>query len=261
MTGTGTQNDPYIVTTWDELVEKAVESGVYIKLGNDIDMNTEYPEGITSGCQLRCLELDGNNHTIKNISATDLSYVFTVDGSNDVTIKNTRFINMFLTANNSSLTFIATGGRKAYFYLCTLSGKFVGGSSYAYITSGYVEFTRCSLNIKSDGYFRTTSEGNWFVFSYTNAKFTGSYTGNLYFMFDNSYLTGEVDGSSPVWCVTGSANSVIDMVCPSVDGNSADHVLANSDKCSGTIQVATAVTTAQLADAAYLSSIGFPIQT
>lgn len=181
--------------------------------------------------------------------------------SNDVTIKNIHLTNMFLTANSVSLTFVATGSRKAYFYLSTLSGKFVGNSSYAYIASGHVEFTRCSLNIKSDGYFRTASEGNWFVFSYTNAKFTGSYTGNLYFMFDNSYLTGEVDSGSPVWCVTGSANSVIDMVCPSVNGNSADHVLANSDKCSGTIQVATAVTTTQLTDAAYLSSIGFPIQT
>jgi uncharacterized Zn finger protein len=43
VTGTGTQADPYVVTTYGELVEKAKTSGVYIELANDINIADEYP--------------------------------------------------------------------------------------------------------------------------------------------------------------------------------------------------------------------------
>ena len=45
VTGTGTQADPYVVTTYAELVEKAAESGKYVKIGNDINITDEYPNG------------------------------------------------------------------------------------------------------------------------------------------------------------------------------------------------------------------------
>ena len=67
ITGTGTSADPYVVTTWDELASVTSETGVYIKLGNNIDMNTEYPEGLTSGLTINCAEIDGEGYTIKNL--------------------------------------------------------------------------------------------------------------------------------------------------------------------------------------------------
>ena len=96
ITGTGTQADPYVVSTWADLVTKAAESSVYIKLGADIDLNDEYPEGITSGCDLACAEIDGDSYKIKNISATNKAYIF--HASYNCTLKNVDFTNSLLTA-------------------------------------------------------------------------------------------------------------------------------------------------------------------
>lgn len=263
MTGTGTQADPYIVGTWDELVTACSSYGVYVRLGADIDMNDEYPEGITSGCDLNCCELDGDGHRIKNISAKNKAYIFHASYST-ISIKNIDFANTLLTldASNPGISFfIDAQNRTVNFYLCTFSGRWVGTGYTTYISRGVVTFTRCAFNIEMQGAFRTTYEDNWFIFDYTNAKFTGSFTSYLYFVLKNSYLTGTLTGGNSVWLVTGSTSSVIDAECPAVNGNSADHCLANSDKVSESISVATPVTTAQLTDAAYLDSIGFPIQT
>ena len=65
ITGTGTQADPYVVTTYAELVEKAAESGVYIKVGNDINITSEYPEGNMPTLTLNS-PIDGANKKISN---------------------------------------------------------------------------------------------------------------------------------------------------------------------------------------------------
>lgn len=264
MTGAGTQNDPYIVSTWADLVTKAAESGVYIKLGANIDMNDEYPEGITAGCDLNCCELDGDGHKIKNISATNKAYIFRATYSGTLNIKNCSFINVKLEVNaaNPGMTFFIDGQNKTVnFYLCEFSGSMTGTGYTVYISRGTTTFTRCSFNMETHGYFRTTYEDNWFIFEYTNAKFTGEYTSYLYFVLKNSYLTGNMTGGSSIWLVTGSTYGVIDMECAEVNGNSAEVCLANSDKVTGSINVAVPVTAAQLTNATYLASIGFPIQT
>ena len=65
ITGTGTQADPYIITTYAELVEKAAESGVYIKVGNDINITKEYPEGNMPTLTINS-PIDGDNTKISN---------------------------------------------------------------------------------------------------------------------------------------------------------------------------------------------------
>nr|DAD58859.1 MAG TPA: hypothetical protein [Caudoviricetes sp.] len=88
--------------------------------------------------------------------------------------------------------------------------------------------------------------------------FIGDITGNLYFVFNNSYLTGRVTGGT-VWCVTGSIQSVLDIECPEVNGNSANHVFANSDKCPS-ISIATPITNNQMKSADALFNLGLLIQ-
>ena len=89
-------------------------------------------------------------------------------------------------------------------------------------------------------------------------KFVGNITNNLYFVFNNSYLTGRVTGGT-VWCVTGSTQSVLDIECSAIDGNSASYVFANSDKCPS-ISVATSITNNQMKSADALFNLGLLIQ-
>ena len=70
ITGTGTIDDPYVVTTWDELAEKAAlgssSAPVYVKLGNDINALDEYPDGNIPRITLAA-NVDGDGRTIRNI--------------------------------------------------------------------------------------------------------------------------------------------------------------------------------------------------
>jgi hypothetical protein len=77
---------------------------------------------------------------------------------------------------------------------------------------------------------------------------------------NNSYITGSV--TAPLKIVD-SVYTVIDIETPQITASHSgqSNTLANSDKCSNISSYLTQVTTAQLKNAAYLSSIGFPIQT
>lgn len=263
ITGTGTQADPYVVTTWDELVTAVYNYQSYVKLGADIDMNDEHPEGITTACELRCEELDGDGHMIKNLSAVNLVYIFVINYSG-VTIKNCDFFNFRIEANSSSpgVGYFAYGENKSInFYMCKFSGRMAGVGYPVYINRGTASFKRCSLNLETEGLFSVIPFGNnAIIFEYTNVKFTGAFSGYLYLTLKNAYLSGSLTDGTSLWLEAGCVDSVIDMECPAVSGYSSEHCLANSDKVSS-ISSATPVTTAQLTNAAYLASIGFPIQT
>lgn len=64
--GSGTQDDPWIVTTYDELVGAADSGdGKYIKVNNDIDIADTYPNGDMPRLVISS-RVDGNNKTISN---------------------------------------------------------------------------------------------------------------------------------------------------------------------------------------------------
>ena len=107
---------------------------------------------------------------------------------------------------------------------------------------------------------------NCCTMEYCNVNFTGETDKTLNIVIVNSYINGALasatlnatrypDGQVSVY-------SVLDITAAAFTANSATNlVLANSDKCSNIGQYLTSVTTAQLTNAAYLDSIGFPIQT
>lgn len=71
ITGTGTQADPFVVTTYSELVSKITNpdslSECYIKVGNDIDIAEEYPFGDMPVLDFgNNVFLDGDGKTITN---------------------------------------------------------------------------------------------------------------------------------------------------------------------------------------------------
>jgi hypothetical protein len=96
------------------------------------------------------------------------------------------------------------------------------------------------------------------LFSGILLPLTGSYIsiGNV----SNCYVTGKHSTKIEVY---GNTN-VVDFTAPAFGSDSfSSNILVNSDKCSSiqSLSGVHAVTSAQLIDASYLSSIGFPIQT
>lgn len=97
ITGTGTQDDPYIVHSYEE-IKAASDYSVdkYLKLANDIDCNDygddwEWETISTNGY----ITIDLNKHTIKNaLIATD-NYMFVGNGARKFTIKNGKILNIF----------------------------------------------------------------------------------------------------------------------------------------------------------------------
>lgn len=64
MTGTGIKTDPYVVTTWNELMTVLPQKNTYAILNNDINMKGKTITN--SGVVLAC-NFDGQNHSIKNV--------------------------------------------------------------------------------------------------------------------------------------------------------------------------------------------------
>ena len=273
ITGTGTSADPYVVTTWAELASKTSETGVYIKLGNNIDMNTEYPEGLTSGLTVNCNQIDGDGKTVKNLYLKSGALI-TCAGRNS-TWKNTELLSWSIGngSNAASITYNGNTSGTYTFNQCKLSGRLNGGSganaSYLAAT-GRIKFYRSSINMQMTANTSTVNMSadwrNCCTMEYCNVNFTGETDKTLNIVAVNSYIKGTLASATlnatryPDGQV--STYSVLDITAAAFTANSAiNMVLANSEKCSSIEQYLTSVTTAQLTNATYLSGIGFPIQT
>lgn len=261
MTGTGTQNDPYIVDTWEDFVTAIGTSGAYVKVADDTvwDMNSIAPEGI-GRIYCTCAELDGNGAEIHNLyfnAAGEYGVFYMYNSVHDI-----RFLN-FLSKQDSAhyphaLIAISSGSN---IQRVTFSG-IVSGAYNQYIFDGvrYERFKNCSLNLKMQ---------------------LGS--GKVYISDDNRSALGYFENNHIVIDATNAQlynsdygihndNSLIEVNRP----EDYDEVLRNSNARSTIVRYDKGtereknyvfdaagawheVTSAQLQDAAYLASIGFPI--
>lgn len=146
ISGTGAQNDPYVVTTWAELVEKAYETEKYTQVANDIDVLAEYPSGNVPTLSIRGY-VDGNDCTLKGVYNTESKHIIAFSPSYAGLLENANFANI---NTNYSLIDNRTGSSShVNLKNCKFAGKMQGGyilnrpESYS---SGGVE--GCSFNIK-----------------------------------------------------------------------------------------------------------------
>ena len=135
--GTGTINDPYLVTTPAELRAKVVEDFCYIKLKNDIDFNNDTVLWGWETLELKCAQIDGDNHKITNCYVYQKSFManFYKRDINAPVVKNTIIEAIYFsgtsqsTAENASFVspHINSGyqtGSAIYFYDCDFRIKF-----------------------------------------------------------------------------------------------------------------------------------------
>lgn len=123
ITGSGTEQDPFIVHSYDEIRTAAnLSSGsnyTYIKLGNNINCNDygDYFEWETitlgtSGVNVCILDLD--NHYIKNVKVKEDNSMFSLIGfsGNNAEIKNGKLLNIFLQDANYAV--LGTAGTRLF---------------------------------------------------------------------------------------------------------------------------------------------------
>lgn len=258
MTGSGTQADPYIVDNWaDFLTAATISTDTYTEFveGTVIDINDVQPEGFSSALSLAG-HIDGKNSVIKNLVVNDqYGRIFDVSG---LDMKNISFLNM-------------RGSRKIFerlmstssltLYKCQFSGRLDNPDDIIYMSRG--SCSRCSFTLEIHGSGNVSF--NWdsdYSVQYCRIDISGTNTGSYISIgnVSNCYVTGKHSTKIEVY---GNTN-VVDFTAPAFGSDSfSSNILVNSDKCTNIPEQAGIfpVTTAQMKDAAYLASLGFPIQT
>lgn len=270
ITGTGTQADPYIVTTFAELMAKTHEEGKYVKLGNSINMNNEYPDGFDDTTfAILCTELDGDGYSISNIrikpGVSGLNRFLYI--TKESTIKNINFKNIYLTDDQSfddvNVKYYVHFTGPTYVN-CTFSGAlYCSSSSYlTYLIRGKNRFSKCSFNVYFYGSYTTIQPSDNMAdctFEECDINFhKESSSQYAYIKIVNSNVTGQVEG---LYVLNNSSYSIIDANVNSLYSQSTvTLVICNADKVSWSQNVITRVSDTNLGSTEYLVALGFPIQ-
>lgn len=300
MTGTGTQADPYIVDNWEDFITAAGTSGAYVEFPKNLvltsdteivegklyvdstgepitnpvvsglssyyentfvlDQNDYAPEGLTSDISMSCKDFNGAGGVIKNIYFKSGQFKHTVSGGNaNGILRNVNFSNILIREGSAVLSFNST------LFKCIFSTSVdqdVAKSILQTYSSSQGIMKNCSIYIGSvicsqsinacSGLGTPDSQYNRIFVSAPMATLSAP-------KMTNFQIRGECYALN---IASGSSYGVIDCnVDTQASGSNATQCLINSNKVNGTISGLTAVTSAQLADASYLASIGFPIQT
>ena len=253
MTGTGTENDPYIVESWAELLSVMEESTNYVKLKENvvIDFNGIYPEGIPGNFDINA-HLDGNGGEMRNA-------YFSADGSR-IYLKDVRNLGIVNALVNKSMGLYSSSAfDTTKMTNCRFSGIVQNGQllstygSECYNSSFRFEMNGGTFGGSNDPYHKASYENCQFNFSGTNAE------GFNLSDFKNCKFKGTIPFVfNPDNCDT----CVIDAdVYEMSNATGYTHSIANSEKIpsSFTKTGLTKVTTAQMHNVDYLQSIGFPI--
>ena len=270
MRGNGTQESPYIITTWSELEELSERyydhENVYIAFDPDaenkvIDM-MENP--VVKTIKLYCWHILGNGWTIRNMRSS-VNIFKPEDALRISYVSDLNFEDFFLDGSAGTVYF--TNDTAAFsgdwdrgnckWTGCTFSGELVGGAYFTnnhWANSSSVRerpmLDRCTLNIKCDdnsGFGRASSE-----LFLRDTKLTIITKKAAYFKLENSKLSGSYTSLN----VSG-LTSVIDADVDELSGNGS-LILVNSDRCSVPEGFAD-VTGNQLNNAEYVENLGFPV--
>ena len=318
MTGTGTQNDPFIISDWADFITAIGTSGAYVEFPKNIvhtsdravdpnklytdengvvqtnvqtsdlanlyentfvlDANDYAPAGITSTITISCASINGYGGYIKNLASTTVD-IF----ENSVTTQVYQLA--ILNTNVENVSFIDTTSAGMEYTKCIFSGR-AKGNSGTHTVFGDVANTHssiyhsCAFNFDIVGSYNLFNYLNYYGYAYagplydcriniTHIDRNGiSAGGTLWVRLENSYLTGEIADAVSVTLTAQSHYSVIEVdkgsgiTVNDAQGGTVQLVLINNELYDGSIPTGcVSVTTEQLKDASYLSSIGFPVQT
>lgn len=151
MTGTGTQNDPYIPVTLTEFISAVGTSGAYVSLDRDINAadDPNYNGELTSPIDFSCVSLLGDDHFISGVTvraATLLQSRVASFSANNVFFKNFahKRTEAGYTLTTTTSDALVMNGCKASVIIDD-SG---GGNNGEYGFISHCKFTDCALDVK-----------------------------------------------------------------------------------------------------------------
>lgn len=281
MTGTGTQNDPYIVDNTADFLEAVEQSDVYVQLGSDIDAAADGYDYIGS-VTVNALSINGNGYAIRNATFQPGSSnrCFSIGYANTV-LRDISFLDCSVKPSGTSTTFIygnnnSFSGMKlslqaqpsSEFILfdrtnvsnCAADITMNGGIIYIHV--GASSLSNSTFYIRgSYGFDRTIKGNNAIMLNVynigvvfdgsiypSNQAYIGDYTKfvGCYFAFADS---ATIPGGQGLSISLGQYNTGGQNVVFSVGSGVSDSVTTPS--------AYPRLTTAQMKDAAYLQSIGW----
>jgi hypothetical protein len=233
----------------------------------DANSSDGFPEGLTTSIAINCASLKGFGGTIINLSSNGVNIFETKSGTNidgiavlNVSCKNCNFMRS---------TWNGTKGTISHFIN---SGRCDAGDANYYLRATNKIFSQCAFTVELFNYARLTYDdySSHSTFSYCRFNTIDNRTietGTGYpdqFTMSNCYFTGNFNKDLSISMEAGYTDyTVIDVdgqVVGAVNSSTGGYVFVNSDRATiGGFVVG--VTTAQLKDAEYLASLGFPIQT
>ncbi len=271
MTGTGTQEDQYIVDNWIDFVQATAIKDAYVKFadgGGTINMNEICPDGMTETVTIRAF-VDGNGWNIKNIHLNG-GYAFNICNK----VENLNFTDFNIESSNSSRRaimfsfdyFTPTGtseNRYGLLYKCAFNGYLTGG--YPNMFKGAnndtdrISLMRCSAKLK-------ITENSHLNQSYrvlcNHCVFDIDAPNSIDPFYDMPLNNCLIFGSYKSLTIPGYSKYVIvDAECQSQaasQGGKSELIIGNQDKAALSNNF-NAVTTEQLKNPAYLASLGYPI--
>ena len=285
MTGTGTENDPYIVDNIADFRTACQKSDAYVELSSDIDCNdNETMSDNFNTLSIYCHKIDGKSYSIRNIyTAIDRNKSAFEFMSGRITggIYNLNFENVFF--NSTSCSFIdSLKNSSVKFYNCNFSGNINTSNSYAFCNN-IISAEKCTFNFKV-----ISSRSLGVVFSCLKAescefrlkmysiKRCTSTSGTIASQADNSYVVGSWDfqeedtSTSKTALFTYSNHSYVAMSMKNAGTNIFfstssnpltcfyDNDLLENSEISEQNNI-YALTTEQCKNRDYLNSIGFTV--
>lgn len=282
-TGTGTQADPFVVTTFADFLECVAQDGVYVEVGADLDAAAEgfgYIEPIdvkavevygTSGDTLRKI----SNVTVEGNAALNLGNTGTVQSISGLYLEN-----WGLKATSDACVVRKSNSNGAYVQHCKISVSATADDSatICYVKSGYVSIIDCAvvMQVHNCVWLPSNSAVSAWIWKNMTIRVEGdgitawegstqqarrfSYAANTGLILKNMNCTGAFGFSSG-----DGFNYMVfeDCTLPgtgSIYGVKSSNLICfagtTSDE-SARVNSGTVVTQSQLKDKAYLQSIGW----
>lgn len=281
MTGTGTQNDPYIVDNTADFLEAVSQSDVYVQLGSDIDVAADGYEYIGS-VTVNALSLNGNGFAIRNATfQSDSSKIcFSIRNANGVW-QDISFLDCAVKSSAAGVTFIYGNqnsyvGMKMSLQVQPLSGFCIFNSANvsncaADITmnGGEIYISYNSQSLSNSTFFirgsydipkliQASSYSAGIQAKNVGIVFDGSLQGGNLYLVDYAVLVGCYFAFADSAVISGGGSIYIQFSQYSASGQNVVFSVGNAISAAVTTPTNfPRLTTAQMKDAAYLQSIGW----
>lgn len=278
MTGSGTQESPYIVTTWAEFLSVCnISTSTYVEWNNaEVNFNDIQPSGFSDPIEItsniRLYKVKWKNF----VSRAKIAFKITASATK-IDLEEFEFTDaeLFHPASNNSYdgAVFSSGGTSTrgvytikncvFSYRQDSAGK---GGFIKYI-SGSSKATGTALNIKSNcaGEYAFESGAGHLSYSECNIKLdiqAGSLAGPLRAFL--CWYSGKIQTSAASW--SNSTNGLLGNIVFDVECNATISLntyqyrsVFNSDKCTITGTTWIGATTTQLSDTNYLYNQGLPV--